>query len=536
MENGIARLTVLLISALAILSALTPFSASYAQTGNITGKVTDASGAPFPGVFINVLDQNGCLSPNALNVKTQANGTYTASNLPAGTYKLYYSRPQGDRYIGQWYQNKKDFETATPVSVTAGQTTSGIDAQLVEGGKITGKVTTPAGQGLADVWVFISGPGFSTAFTDANGDYLAQGLPSGNYRVWFRPPGSANYLVEYFNDKPDANSADAVPVTEGQTAAHIDAQLAEGGEISGRVTNAASQGVAGVIVTASLNNAIKASANTDANGDYRLRGLAAGSYIVRFSAPSQNLATEWYKDKNSLQLADTVLVTPGAIAIGIDAQLAPGAKICGTVETPVGADLQAVPATAFDLNNTEMEYGWVDANGDFCIQGLPAGTYKIRFRDVHEHTDVKCGQTVLAQTWYDRQAVFETADPVKVVVNNPVTIHTRMDFGGAISGMVTGPLGVPLQDVQVWVHDSQQHQVISWHTSADGKYRISGIPAGSYKVLFDPPPPFGPFWYQQKNAFDQADAVTVAVSGETPHIDGQCPYPYRLYLPLIKNY
>lgn len=322
-------------------------------------------------------------------------------------------------------------------------------------------------------------------------------------------------------------------MTEGQTTSHIDAQLAEGGQITGQVTNPAGQGLAGVSVQASDDKSNSGYASTNSNGDYLLQGMPAGSYKIKFDAGNQNFAIEWYSGKKSRSLADPVQVTLGTPTTGIDAQLAVGGKICGMVTTPVGADLQALVAKAYDMNNTDVGSTFVNNNGDFCIQGLPGGSYKIQFRDIHEHTQVQCGQTVLAQAWYDQKTTFEQADPVQVTVDTTSNINTQLYFGGGISGKTTIPSSAPLNNVHVWVYDSNQHRVIDGRSGTDGKYQIDGIPAGSYRVFFDPTASFGPIWYQQKNAFGLADPVSVTASALTPNIDGQCWY--QLYLPLLSN-
>ena len=83
--------------------------------------------------------------------QTDASGTYTVTGLPAGTYKVQFSDASG--YLEQWYNNKPDYESATEVQVSAGNTTTGIDARLIEGGKISGTVTGVGGIALNGVEV-----------------------------------------------------------------------------------------------------------------------------------------------------------------------------------------------------------------------------------------------------------------------------------------------------------------------------------------------------------------------------------------------
>ena len=88
MESGINRLSIILALYLVFTLAFTPFSSSYAQTGNISGKVTNSSGAAFPGVSLSVFDQNYCDKAFAFNIDTKADGTYAIPNVPTGTYKV----------------------------------------------------------------------------------------------------------------------------------------------------------------------------------------------------------------------------------------------------------------------------------------------------------------------------------------------------------------------------------------------------------------------------------------------------------------
>ncbi|GAG43963.1 unnamed protein product, partial [marine sediment metagenome] len=63
---------------------------------------------------------------------TDASGAYTMGGLPIGDYKVQFN-DCGDpaMYVGEWYNDQPDFESADLVPVTAGVNTSGIDAALV---------------------------------------------------------------------------------------------------------------------------------------------------------------------------------------------------------------------------------------------------------------------------------------------------------------------------------------------------------------------------------------------------------------------
>ena len=71
--------------ALLMLAGACPALRAQQILGAITGTVKDATGASVPGATVRALNTATNFS---VSVKTQSNGSYVASNLPAGTYKL----------------------------------------------------------------------------------------------------------------------------------------------------------------------------------------------------------------------------------------------------------------------------------------------------------------------------------------------------------------------------------------------------------------------------------------------------------------
>src|SRR5205085_2714825 len=56
-------------------------------------------------------------------------------------------------YVDQWWNDAASFDSATPVNLVAGVATTGIDAQLVVAGAITGTVTDRAAHPVEGVCV-----------------------------------------------------------------------------------------------------------------------------------------------------------------------------------------------------------------------------------------------------------------------------------------------------------------------------------------------------------------------------------------------
>ena len=154
---------------------------------------------------------------------------------PTGNYNVGFST-ETDDYISEWYDNK-EINSADPIAVTAGRTTSNIDAQLTSAGRISGRVTDASGEGIYNIRISTYDLNFNwkkSEYTDSSGNYLISELPVGNYKVQFSSPYS-NYGPEWYDDEISFEAADQVAVIP-ITTSNINAQLVTGGQISGRVT------------------------------------------------------------------------------------------------------------------------------------------------------------------------------------------------------------------------------------------------------------------------------------------------------------
>ena len=261
--------------------------------GRIGGTVTNAAGgAPLANVEVSI--HSSSQDPVA-TVMTDGAGTYLTSGLPAGTYYVRTISSLG--FVDELYNNLPCpgfnciVTTGTPVVVTVGATTAGINFALVAGGQIGGTVTNAAGGApIQDVQVRIrnaAGTFVGSATTNAAGTYLTSGLPAGTYYV--RTSSSLGFLDELYNNLPctlsncTVTTGTPVVVTVGATTAGINFALVAGGQIGGTVTNAAG-GAPIQNVQAQIYNAagtLVGSVTTNAAGTYLTSGLPAGTYYVR---------------------------------------------------------------------------------------------------------------------------------------------------------------------------------------------------------------------------------------------------------------
>ena len=95
--------------------------------GAIAGTVTDESGAPVAGIWVDACAES---APDLCNFgETDENGVYTIPNLAPGNYRVVIWDPF---YVVEFYDDAPTFEEAALVPVMGGQTTAGIDFALVE--------------------------------------------------------------------------------------------------------------------------------------------------------------------------------------------------------------------------------------------------------------------------------------------------------------------------------------------------------------------------------------------------------------------
>jgi len=304
--------------------------------GTITGRVTDPEGNGVNNGVVYIYNSDTVRVSYAF---TDANGYYRLERMPTGNYKL---RARGGPYGSMWYDGTGSFEDGHPVPAKEGQTTSGIDLQLEESAVIEGRVTDSGQNPIQDVVVTaydVSGIALLSGRTDADGYYwIGRCLPTGEVKLEFdASEAGGNYASEYYTDKLLIEDADPIPVQAGQTTV-IDAVLADGGTISGRVTDADEDGFGSVVVLClDIDSDRFYAVNTDVDGNYTLSGLLPDNYKIRFRTTYGNYATQWYNGGNSFDAGTSVTVGAGANVSGIDAQLSEnGGFISGRVTNASG--------------------------------------------------------------------------------------------------------------------------------------------------------------------------------------------------------
>jgi hypothetical protein len=488
--------------------------------GIITGTVTNSSSTAQANIDVSLFDSSGNFVDST---QTASNGTYSFGGLQTGSYRVGFE-DENQVYLSQFYNDKPTLASATPISVTAGSTASNINAKLITGGKITGTVTNSSSTGLAniDVEVFSSsGAVVGEVFTASDGTYTVGGLATGGYRVDFNPTSStANVLGQFYNNKPNLLEATPISVTAAGTVANINAKLATGGQITGKVTGPTRTALANVAVTVydTAGDPV-GGAVTTSTGVYDVTGLRTGHYEVGYFDETGQFPQRYYNGAFSVGTATPIAVTAGSSTANINQSLSNPGTLSGVV-TDASTKLSGIDVAVFDAGGDEVAETSTDSTGTYTISGLNAGAYEVEFVDPSgKHKTV----------WYTGKPSIVTANPVDVAAGGSTQAGQKMTSittppppsTGAISGTVTDSSSDPLANAVVSIYDSSGNFFAEGFTDSTGKYTVTGLPSGKYKVGFSD---FGNFltqYYNNQPTLAKAAAVTVTAPKTTANINAK---------------
>jgi 5-hydroxyisourate hydrolase-like protein (transthyretin family) len=392
----------LAVSAGAVLGGI---DASLAVASRIDGTVTEeGTGTPLPNVSVYAYRVNpGNNFQYVASATTNTNGNYSVGNLGAGTYRIEFVE-EGGLHLRQVYQNAVDLAGGTDITVAAAATTSGIDAALAAGGRISGVVSSAVNAqplGGIDVSFYrFDGAGWpyqGYATTDSSGSYASAAMPAGQYRVEFYDTAS-QHRSEYYDNITDFDDAASVLVNLLQTTGSINAALSLSGQasvITGTITDAdTSLPLPGIFAYAYRYDSglaryeFQAEASSDSAGNYTLENLPPGDYRVRFSDRTNGLyAQEFHPGVATLSGASSLILGTDETVSGIDASMQQAQTISGTVRNESDSGIEGVYVFIRRWEAANNDWFFVNAaetlaDGTYSLNGLAEGTYRIEFAPV----------------------------------------------------------------------------------------------------------------------------------------------------------
>ena len=170
--------------------------------------------------------------------------------------------------------------------------------------------------------------------TDASGHYVIVDLPAGpRYQVEFSSFGDLNFLSQYYHGREGIDNWDPVVVSDGASTEGVDAVMNPGAQITGHVKEDQMGAPAAGVEVCALDPApnpraaeFERCATTDSAGNYVVRSLPTGTYVVVFAryrppVDSEKFGELYYSESATKATATPISITPPETREGIDATL-----------------------------------------------------------------------------------------------------------------------------------------------------------------------------------------------------------------------
>jgi 5-hydroxyisourate hydrolase-like protein (transthyretin family) len=267
---------------------------------------------------------------------TDGNGSYQFDGLPAGTYRIKFEDESGE-YALEYYNNEVEFDLAENIVLAPEQQLENINASLVPGSRINGKVTGPDGSPLAAVWVDVfrlqengQWDWYEDTEANADGTYEIGGLPNGTYRVGFLDDDEVHAVQFYENNGNTMyfELAQNLVISSPQTISGANAKFdKKAGTIEGKVTGSdGSTPLHEVRIEAYRKDdegawllVLFGDVGSDDDGFFDPGMLPAGTY--RFKFQKDGYLTKFYGNVATLADAKDIVLGDGQVVEGINVSL-----------------------------------------------------------------------------------------------------------------------------------------------------------------------------------------------------------------------
>ena len=485
----------------------------------------DGTEPGYSGVTVQLLDASGNV---VATTTTDANGTYSFSKLPDGTYSV---KVVKDGELADTEQTEDPDATKDNASepVTLGEDNPSkdhIDFGYVPDYSIHGLVyrdgdrneTHGAGEkGYANQTVELrdkDGKVVATTTTDANGAYSFSKLPAGDYTVKVVKDGALTDLDQTEDPDSTKDSASGVislsndhrtetDVNFGYIANNsINGTIYRDGDRDGRKGDTEGRYSGVTVQLLDKDGKVIATTTTDKDGKYSFEHLPDGTYSVKVVKDGALADTDQTGDPdNKLDNASEPITldednpTKGDVDFGY----VPNNTITGTVYRDDNRDktidgdepgLERVSVQLLDEDGNVLQTLDTAADGTYAFQHLPDGTYTVKVvrssaikdYDQTEDPDATVDDTSAV---YDMGPGHSLQENVNFGYVPDYSIAGRVYRDADKSGSYTDGEET-FGGVTVDLLDKDGNVVGTTTTDADGTYSFTKLPAGTYRVKVHP--------------------------------------------------
>lgn len=472
-----------------------PPAAAPAKPGTLTGRITAAdTGKPLRRAQILIVPVSRTTNVPPIAASTNSRGQYEAKNVPAGSYSVNVSR---SGYVRLQYGQTRPTEQGLSVTVRAGDTTQNIDVALPRGAVLAGSIADELGEPYPGVRVdalalrYLHGKRqpapVGVATTDDLGQFRIAGLEPGRYYVvasstetWKTPKGEIwGYGSTYF---PGGRLDQAQVVTLGVSEVKPDLAFAlqpgRAVRVSGRLMRETGEPVAGASVPLlySYPGVVMMggarTTTTAADGTFELKNVTAGVYNLGPGSASEHV-TVADGDIDGIVLTSKTGSTVTGQVVTDDGSAPPfgtsGVRVW--LETPFDNVLPTVRVVGVD---TDWSFKLTNVGGPFLFRllGLPEDWMLFA---------VRLGDRDIVDTPWDVPTGGKEIGGLQIVVTRKVGHVSGVVLDASGKATAAATVVIFPEESELWIPSSRLIRAV--RPEADGRFSISGLPAGTYRAV-----------------------------------------------------
>jgi len=477
--------------------------------GAIKGRIFDSTGEPVGAWECEITawdSKKNWISSAA----TDENGNFVISKLKTGVYRLHHAYWGQGNCMDGWYDGADDFESATPIAITAPDIIEDVHITFEAGGAISGTVLDYKGQPVAfncNVMAYDEHQNqvATGGYVGEDGNYTIPRLPTGRYKILAEYMGHTTTVgeepvSEWYDGKYKFEDAAFVEVTAPYTTENIDFTLIRGGYIQGRVYGPDGQllSYSGEVIAYNSRGDQVASRSVLNEGQYFITGLATQDYKLRFYYyGEEDYGNEWYNGKSGFETADSVHVTAPNMTPGINFSLEYPGYLKGFVTDEAGNRLTEeeyfLQIYAYDANSGE----YIGFTSNSFVGGyqfkLLGSAYKLGA--VSYYANWMPEHLNLAATYYERGTSFNDPNTKTISLEAGTTLKLNdlvMEQAyGAISGTIYDECdGQPVIEGSYFVFAFDEDGYLAkisvfseYNAPISGEYKLYGLKPGKYYLL-----------------------------------------------------
>ena len=403
--------------------------------GGFTGKVLGSDGSGLAGVTVEAT------WTTSVTTVTGGDGGYSFSGLAAGVDWQLSLEKSG-------YLTRTVYATPKP-----GKSVRLDSVRMLRPSGMSGKVTDPAGAGVKTT-VYLSGPGYYNATSDANGNYSLPAITPGRYTVYIY---AASGLLSLSKE---------VAVGDGKQVT-ADFRLQRPATLSGTLLKAGGAPLNGCVSLYTKDGDDVDDACAGADGVFSFASVRPGTYTLK--GRQDGYRDTWLGDVASMSKATWFTLADGDAVTGklITLQQRPGGTVSGTVKLTDGTPAKGLHLYLMN-DDDDSDGATVGADGSYSLGRLASGTYQVEMY----WPDDLCGPYLA-----------KTCSPATVTVG---TTDQTADFVlgnlGSVSGTLTGTDGNAVESADLYLTDASDQEISYVELDGETNFSFKHVPFGTYTL------------------------------------------------------